>query len=194
MTTPDLYFWTRLLVRLAVEAACVVGIALLMDRLIRPSFWRRALWQGAAVCLLLLTVSELSGFGRGLASYLFGHARQEQKVAVWTPPVAAAPLASSSPSSSPLPAPPPRSFAPASISLPPPAVEAEIGRPVWWPGLIWLGGGLIILGRVAVAHLLFISLRRRRPHPAHGDLHDRADAILQRLDARRKIRLLQSPA
>ncbi len=44
-----------------------------------------------------------------------------------------------------------------------------------------------------MAHLLFISLRRRRPHPAHGDLHDRADAILQRLDARRKIRLLQSP-
>ncbi|MGA2556712.1 MAG: M56 family metallopeptidase [Verrucomicrobiota bacterium] len=192
MTTPDLYFWTRLLVRLAAEAACVVGIALLLDRLIRPSFWRRAVWQSAAVCLLLLTVSELSGFGRGLASYLFGHARPAEKAAAWTRPVVAAPLPSSS--SSPLPAhPPPRSFAPASISLPPPAVEAGISQPVWWPGLIWLGGGLVILGRVAVAHLLFISLRRRRPHPAHGDLNDRADAILQRLAVRRKIRVLQSP-
>ena len=72
-------------------------------------------------------------------------------------------------------------------------VQVEISRPVWWPGLLWLGGGLVILGRVAVAHLLFISLRRRRPHPAHPDLHDRAAAILQRLAVRRKIRLLQSP-
>ena len=91
MITPDLPFWTRLLIRLAVEAACVVGAALLLDRLIRPAFWRRALWQGAVVCLLLLTASELSGFGRGLASFLFGHARPEQKIAVWTSPVESAP-------------------------------------------------------------------------------------------------------
>ena len=71
MITPDLAFWTRLLTRLAVEAACVVGIALLLDRLIRPAFWRRALWQSAVISLLLVAASELSGFGRGLASISF---------------------------------------------------------------------------------------------------------------------------
>ena len=57
---------------------------------IRPAFWRRALWQGAVISLLLLTASELSGFGRGLASFLFGHARPEQKFAVWTSPAESA--------------------------------------------------------------------------------------------------------
>ncbi|MGA2541743.1 MAG: M56 family metallopeptidase [Verrucomicrobiota bacterium] len=186
MMTPDLQFWTRLLVHLAVEAACVVGVALLLDRLIRAAFWRRALWQSAAVCLLLLTASELSGFGRGLASFLFGHARPEQKFVLRTGPVAAAP--------SPLPPPPPpRSFSPAAVTVPSPVVKPEIVRPVWWPGLLWLGGGLVILGRVAAAQILFISLRHRRPQLAHGDLNDRVAAILQRLAVRRKIGLLQSP-
>ncbi len=185
MMTPDLHFWSQLLLRLAVEAACVVGIAWLLDRMIRPAFWRRAAWQSAAVCLLLLTASELSGFGRGLAGYLFGHARPEPKFVLAASPVAVAPT------------PPPAAapaFTPAPLPLPPPpVVKAVVPGPVWWPGLLWLGGAFVILGRVAVAQLLFISLRRRRPGPAHGEWHDRADAILQRLAVRRKIRVLQSP-
>jgi beta-lactamase regulating signal transducer with metallopeptidase domain len=189
MMTPDLHFWSQLLLRLAVEAACVVGIAWLLDRMIRPAFWRRAAWQSAAVCLLLLTASELSGFGRGLAGYLFGHARPEPKFVLAANPVAAAP---SPPPAAVLVAAP--AFTPAPLPLPPPPVaKAEVPGPVWWPGLLWLGGAFVILGRVAVAQVLFISLRRRRPDPARGDLHDRADAILQRLAVRRKIRVLQSP-
>ncbi|MGD0410962.1 MAG: M56 family metallopeptidase [Verrucomicrobiota bacterium] len=165
MMTPDLPFWTRLLLRLAVEAAGLVGAAWLLDRLIRPAFWRRALWQGAVISLLLLTASELSGFGRGLASFLIGHARPEQKIAIWTSPARSAPP--SLPSSLPSPLP----------SLPP----------------FWLAGGLAVLGRVAAAQILFISLRRRRPVVTQTDLKGRVHAILQRLAFRRKIRLLQSP-
>jgi beta-lactamase regulating signal transducer with metallopeptidase domain len=189
MMTPDLHFWSQLLVRLAVEAACVVGIAWLLDRMIRPAFWRRALWQSAAVCLLLLTASELSGFGRGLAGYLFGHARPEPKFVLAANPVAAAPMPPPAVASAAAPV-----FTPAPLPLPlPPVVKAVVPGPVWWPGLLWLGGAFVILGRVAVAQMLFISLRRRRPAPARGDLHERADAILQRLAVRRKIRVLQSP-
>jgi beta-lactamase regulating signal transducer with metallopeptidase domain/type II secretory pathway component GspD/PulD (secretin) len=184
MMTPDLPFWTRLLLRLAVEAAGLVGAAWLLDRLIRPAFWRRALWQGAVVCLLLLTASELSGFGRGLASFLIGHARPEPKFAVWTSPVESAP--------SPFPS-PAASFAPAPITVPSTVATPEIARPVWWPGLLWLAGGLAVLGRVATAQILFISLRRRRPVVTQTDLKGRVHAILQRLAFRRKIRLLQSP-
>jgi beta-lactamase regulating signal transducer with metallopeptidase domain/type II secretory pathway component GspD/PulD (secretin) len=189
MITPDLPFWTRLIIRIAVEAACVVGAALLVERLIRPAFWRRALWQAAVISLLLLTASELSGFGRGLASFLFGHARPEQKIAVWTSPVESTPL--------PIPSPPPSlppSFAPDPITVQAAVVKPEIVRPVWWPGLLWLAGGLAVLGRVAAAQILFISLRRRRPVVIQTDLNDRVRAILQRLAFRRKIRLLQSPA
>jgi type II secretory pathway component GspD/PulD (secretin)/beta-lactamase regulating signal transducer with metallopeptidase domain len=186
MIAPDLPFWTHLLGRLAVEAGCVVSAALLLDRLVRPAFWRRALWQGAVVCLLVLTASELSGFGRGLASFLFGHARPEPRFVVWTTPVESRPLPAPE-------APPTLSFTPIPVAAPATSVKPEIIRPVWWPGLLWLAGGLVILGRVAAAQILFISLRRRRPDFNHPDLNARVAAILQRLAVRRKIRLLQSP-
>lgn len=181
---PDLPFWTRLLLRLAVEAAGVVAAAWLLDRLIRPAYWRRALWQSAFICLLLLTGSELSGFGRGLASFLFGRARAEEKPALWTSPVERRSLPLPSPS---------LSIASSPISTPLAGVKPEIVRPVWWPGLLWLAGGLVILGRVAAAQILFILLRRRRLHPACADLRGRVAAILQRLGFRGKISLLQSP-
>ena len=92
----------------------------------------------------------------------------------------------------PMPAPPP-SFAPAPNTVPLPVVKPEIVSSVWWPGLLWLAGGLAVLGRVAAAQVLFISLRHRRPVVTQNDLNGRAAAILQRLAVRRKIHLLQSP-
>jgi beta-lactamase regulating signal transducer with metallopeptidase domain/type II secretory pathway component GspD/PulD (secretin) len=186
MIAPDNYFWTQLVIRVAVEAACVVGIAMFLERLVRPAFWRRALWQAAVVCLLLLTASEMTGFGRGLASFLNGPARPEQKPAVWTRPVESAPLPS--PRSS-----PPSYTAPAPVPVPFAVFKPEIARPVWWPGILWFAGALAVLGRVAAAQILFISLRRRRADFANNDLNSRAAAILRRLAVRRKIRLLQSP-
>jgi beta-lactamase regulating signal transducer with metallopeptidase domain len=195
MTPPGLPFWTQLLTRLAVEAACVVTTAWLLDQLVRPTFWRRALWQGAVVCLLLLTGSELSGFGRGMTSYFFRHPRPEPKPIVLTHRVKISPAPFPPPSSS-LPfsssSSPPLSIMPVPISVPSEAAAPEIIRAVWWPGLLWLAGGLIILGRVAAAQILFISMRRRRLHPACDDLRHRVAAILQRLAVRRKIGLLQS--
>jgi beta-lactamase regulating signal transducer with metallopeptidase domain len=184
MMTPDLYFWARLLGRVAVEAACVAGAALLLERLVRPAFWRRALWQGAVVCLLLLTASEMSGFGRGLAAFLFGRARPEQRYAVRLRSVESAPLPPPAPATT---------VAPAAVIVPLAAAKPEIVREVWWPGLLWLAGALAVLGRAGAAQVLFISLRRRRPILVDSDLNGRVAAILRRLNVRGKIRLLQSP-
>jgi beta-lactamase regulating signal transducer with metallopeptidase domain len=188
--TPDLSFWKELFVRLAVEAACVVTVAWLMERLVRPVFWRRTLWQGAVVCLLLLTGSELSGFGRGVAAYFFDPARPQPKPIVLTRPPEQPRVVLPSP----LPlSPPPLSFAPAPIAPAFVAVAPEIFRPVCWPGLLWLAGGLVVLGRALAAQILFIPLRRQRLNPDCEDLHERVAAIRRRLALRREICLLQSP-
>ena len=184
MSTPDLTLWTNLLFRIAVEAACVIAFALVVERRVQAVHWRRALWQSAIVCLLCLTLSELTGFGRGLATYLFGHTRPETKYVV---------TASSEENSIEAPSPMPSSFsaAPAILSISESPMESV--RPVWWPGIVWLTGTVLIASRVAVSQILFVSLRRSRRKITAKDLDARVADILRQLGCRRKIRLIECP-
>lgn len=183
---PDLSFWLRLITRLAVEAASLVTVALFLERLIQPAYWRRALWQGTVICVLLLTASELSGLGRGLSSFLFVRDQPVTGTRVLAGPSEnqRMPLGRAGRLDS---------GALVPVTLPALAVTPETVRLVWWPGLVWLAGVLLILGRVAGAQVLFVSLRRRRLRFRGAELDGRVAAILARLSFRRKICLVEAP-
>jgi beta-lactamase regulating signal transducer with metallopeptidase domain len=189
MITPDLSFWMQLLARLALEAACVASATILLESLVRAAFWRRTLWQSAVVCLLLLTASELSGFGRGMASYFLARARPEPKPVTRVHSAETTPFSLSLPTS-------PLQFNPAPADAPVPVptaiVKTKTIPPLWWPGLLWLTGGLAVLGRVMAAQILFVTLRRRRSILDTSELNGRVAAVLHRLAVRRKICLLES--
>ncbi len=174
MNLLDQIFWLALFRALAVEAGGVVLMALLLDRAIRSAFWRRSLWQATVVCLLLLTASELSGFGRGLAGFAARPRtgpRQE---------IRPAPMMVSE------------------VSLPP--VQNVIPRPrpvapavlIWWPGLLWLAGFAVVSGRVAVAQFLFVVLGRGWVQIVDSEFNRRVEAMLGQFGYRRKVRLWQA--
>src|SRR5438132_12654029 len=60
--------WNSLLLLLAVELSLVALVLAVLQRPKIPAGWRRALCQAAMVCVLLITVCELSGAGRNLAN------------------------------------------------------------------------------------------------------------------------------
>jgi len=184
MSNPDLSLWTSLLARIAAEVAGVTALALLLERLVRAAAWRRALWQSAIVCLLCMVLSEVTGFGRGVASYLFGRSRSETKYLV---------AASSAENVIQPPSPKPAAVSVAPMILSNPKSSLEPVRPVWWPGIVWLTGAVLITTRVAAAQILFVSLRRRRRRVAAQDLHARVADILMQLGCHRKIRLIECP-
>lgn len=174
MSSLDQAFWLALFRALTVEVGGVVLVAMLVNRAIRSAFWRRALWQATVICLLLLTASELSGFGRGIAALgLRPRVGQRQEMAK-------APATPSGVSFEAKPS--------AVIFLPRPAAPPVI----WWPAFLWLAGLLVVLARVAVAQLFFAVLRRRWPEIVNRDLNRRVAAMLGQLGCRRRILLLQA--
>src|SRR5882672_10592795 len=70
--TPSAEFiaWARLLVLLAAELTLVMAIAEGLARLTRLALWRRIIWQGCVVGMLILIAVETSGAGRTLADWV----------------------------------------------------------------------------------------------------------------------------
>lgn len=174
MTVLDQAFWLALLRALTIETSGVVLAAIIANWAIQSAFWRRALWQATMVCLLLLTVSELSGFSRGLASFALGsvHERKQEMLP-------ASPMRPGEPQEPMM-----------SVILRP--LGDVPAKMIWWPAFLWLGGVLIVLARVTVTQVCFAVLRRRWPKIANSEINRRVAAILGQLGYRRKIILLQA--
>lgn len=175
MNPLDLSFWSRLLGSLALESAVVVGLVLVLERFVKNVFWRRTAWHLAIVMLLALTVSELSGLGRGVAVWLLG-ARREPVVETRLAPAAISKAISVE-------------IFPAVASVPVEPV-VKVSRN-WWPGIIWIAGTAIVLARVAFAQALLLALRLRCKTMGDFDLAQRALMIGRRLGIRRKIQFLE---
>jgi len=171
MNPTDQNFWMSLFRTLALESAGVVVAAWALNLVIRPAIWRRAIWQAAVVCLLLLTASELSGFGKGLAA-LTAPPRVSQ---IHATPITPAGLSSNFERPAPFRSP----------SLKP-------SRTIGWPGWLWLAGFVVVLGRIAVAQVLFVVARRKWPKVVNNDLNQRLAAILGQLGHHRPVQVFQS--
>jgi len=63
---------------------------------------------------------------------------------------------------------------------------------VWWPGIIWTFGTLLIVGRIVCARLLLLVFRWRHGVVADDVLHERVERLARRLAVRRPVCVLKA--
>jgi|GEM_PF-755816 len=175
MSFPNFTFWSHLLANVGVEVCGLAALGFAAQCLFRSAVWKRAVWQMTVICLLLLPVSEWTGFGRGTAGYLFGHKRVVEKAPASGYPVFKSGIADGR----------------LATNFVQPLAPA---RPaVWWPGWFWLGGALLVLGRMAAAQVLLLALRFRREKIVSQSLRERVAFVARSVGLRRKVSLLWMP-
>jgi Zn-dependent protease with chaperone function len=190
---PTLAFWLEALLVLLIGGAVLVGLAAVPARWTASGVARRTLWQAATLGLAALFVTEVAGLGGGLAGFLHSSPAtlQESEAGVTDDRGPAEPtLLPPTVEANPLPAPAPPGTSPAVGPTAPVVVESA----VWWPGVLWLAGTVLVLGRVAVGRgLLFIFRRRHRPvsDPA---VAERVRRVAERLGLRRRVLVLEADA
>jgi len=179
----DWNLWWPFFVTLAVGATLIVAGTLLMQRWIRPMTWLRTIWQVTFLSLGLLAISEISGAGRAIWSWMphpsqsepEGQRLVESKI-IGEPDLRML-LAQRS-----------QQFAP-SASSPPAAVPKQ--EPVEWPAAIWLMGFVVALAWMVIARLVFlIFVPRRRVRDVN--LLTRVDAIARRLGVMKRVRVSET--
>ncbi len=174
MSFPNLTFWSNLLGTVGIEVCAVVALGIAAQLAFRRAYWKRAMWQMTLLCLILISASEWTGAGRGAVSSLFGKKRIEQTVAPQT-------LSSNTEFYT------TKTIPVIILLLPAPQ------KPVWWPGLIWLAGTVIVLGRMTTAQGLLLLLRFRREKIVDSDLQERVTCVAKMLGLRRNVCLLRLP-
>jgi len=63
---------------------------------------------------------------------------------------------------------------------------------VWWPGIIWALGTVLIVGRIVCARLLLLVFRWRHGVVADDALHERVERLARRLAVRRPVCVLKA--
>jgi len=174
-------FWAQWFAVLAVEATLVTVAAALIARRLKSANRQRAIWQGAALGLLMLATCEVTGVSRALAGLVKAstESRQTVKVIVRTfSPTIRTPAISEREE--------PINPQPKTAS-----VEAP-GRSVWWPAVLWLTGFVVIVARTAFARVLFLLIGKRRQTASVEALLPPLQTIAQQLGLHRRVRLLES--
>ncbi len=182
--TPTTTFWWRLFGLLAIEAALVVALAVVLARWIKSAVWRRTVWQAGALGLLVLAACESTGLSRGLAAWATAktEARSSRRMVVGTLPPridSAPPIASNDPEA-------------ATELRIIQAPTANSNPRTWWPGLIWLIGFGLMLGRNGFARFVLLLVRHRRRAVTDEGLLARVRDLSRRLGIRRRVRVMEA--
>jgi beta-lactamase regulating signal transducer with metallopeptidase domain len=182
--TPTTAFWWRLFGLLAIEAALVAALATVLARWIRSAVWRRTIWQAGVLGLLVLAAGESTGLNRGLAAWATAkpEARRSRRMVVRAFPPriqAAPPIASNDPDAA------------SELKI----INAPTAMPdsrTWWPGLIWLSGFGLMLGRSGLARFVLLLVRHRRRAVTDEVLLARVRDLSRRLGIRRRVRVMEA--
>ena len=182
--TPTITFWWRLFGLLAIEAALVAALAAVLARWIQSAVWRRTIWQAGALGLLVLAACESTGLNRGLAAWATAkpEPRSSRRIVVRTFPPRikpAPPIASNDPD-----------VAPGLKTTD--ATTANYNSRTWWPGLIWLSGFGLMLGRNGFARFVLLLVTHRRRAVTDEVLLARVRELSRRLGIRRRVRVTQA--
>lgn len=173
-TTPALDFWWRFAAMLALEASVIVLIAFALQSVIASAVWRRTIWQACALGVLTLLAVELSGGSRVFAGWMKG------------PQVTFTNMA-----------PEDRGFS-VTISEWPKAESRSPSIPApdrtsrsWWPGILWLAGSVMLIGRMLFVRFVFLLHGSRRRSADDRQLLARVHELSVRLGIRRRVRVFE---
>jgi beta-lactamase regulating signal transducer with metallopeptidase domain len=173
----DSIFWWRLVWMLAMQSACVIGIAWLMTRRTRSAAVSRFIWRAAMICLLVVCVATVSGVGQIGAGFLKtrgdeipqGPSPALQKHVTATPTRGRYATVSW------------YSF-----------TQPDMRNIVWWPGAVWLFGIVAVLIRLTFAHGLLVVLRRRSARVSDGVLLREVSTVADLFRVRRSVLLVEA--
>jgi len=145
--------WRPFFATLAVGTTLIFVVALMMQRWTRSMAWRRTMWQVAFLSLGLLGITELSGVGCVVWSWLKSQPETDGQRVLQTkvmgePDVRMLLAGQSQP------------FNAALVSQV--RGHSATPKPVWWPGAAWLFGFGAGLAWAVLARLLFLILVPRR--------------------------------
>ncbi|MBA4150318.1 MAG: hypothetical protein H0X66_19585 [Verrucomicrobia bacterium] len=179
MNTIDLSTWLQFFARLGIGLCAVAGLALIAQLFCKSSSWRRAIWQIALICSLLIAAIEVTGASKGLGIWLFGKTAPQRVVSV-------------------------RVFDPAPEFIPSfteetvavssvPISDAvfELPKNCWWPAMLWLVGGALVLGRILFAQGVFVAFRSKRKRLTDAGLLADIKLLSEQLGLRRRVRVYE---
>ncbi|HYV29565.1 MAG TPA: M56 family metallopeptidase, partial [Candidatus Binatia bacterium] len=176
--------WRPFFATLAVGTTLIFVVALMMQRWTRSMAWRRTMWQVAFLSLGLLGITELSGAGCAVWSWLQQKSQSEadrqlllQAKVIGEPDVRML-LAGQS-----------QQFNPALVSQV--RVPSATRKPVSWPGAAWLFGFGALLAWTALARLVFLILVPRRV-VRDETLLARMESLARRLGTSGRVRVTET--
>jgi Flp pilus assembly secretin CpaC len=181
---PTLDFWLHTLGVLAFQSAVVLGVAGLVQGLVRVARWRRAVWQAALIGLALLLANTLAGLDRHVAAWFASQPKSVPQFIVRAnlpvesgatlPGLEAAELVSRTPD--------------AALLAGHPAAPTG----VWWPAWLWLGGAVVIGLWTLMPRFWLVIAARRADFSLPSEARERLDALAGRLNLRRPVHVLVS--
>jgi len=183
----ELTIWLHLFGTLALEASLIFLVAVGLQRRARTGVWRRTIWQVALVGVGLVTLLELTGLSRAAVCWTAPKAKLQRTL----------PLKETR-NNFPIPSGPMIEIAPVRETVAPPVPVAAFSiasdqlarvRSGWWPGIIWLAGFGVLIGRSGLARLIFSVCRRRRQRAADAALSEQVHSLARLLGLRRPVRV-----
>jgi len=174
-------FWAEFFAVLAVEAALLVIAAVLAQRFVRSETWRRTLWQACFVALAILLASEING-ARPAMKGLFAREQTSPPLRAVMSPAPLPHIVRSAPDQA-------RSGNP--VVMQPAKSKIKMGDESW-PGLLWIGG-LLVLAALAIVRRAFLARFRRQCRPAEAaPLLAQIEALGRQLGIKDRVHVVTS--
>jgi len=186
-------FWLQLFASLALEMTIIFILAFVLQRASPISAWRRTIWQVAMLAAGLTAVLEGTGVSRAAIGWSAVHFHQPER---WSRTSPVRPEERPAPQSetrvvrtviSATGVEPVRHEGESSLSTH--AVRQQQPRFTWWPGILWLAGCGLVIGRAGMARLMFAILRQTRESPASQALMEQVQCLAHLLKIRSRVRV-----
>lgn len=179
MNTIDLSTWGQFFARLGIGLCAIVALAFVTDAFVKSSSWRRAIWQTALVCSLLLVGVEATGLQKGLGVWLFGKAVPERvaTVRVIDPIPDETPIVYETTAIAPS-----MHFSKEPFQLP---------KNCWWPAGLWFAGAASVLARILFAQGVFMVFRSKRKQLFDPALLGEIKSLSEQLKLGRRVKVYE---
>jgi Zn-dependent protease with chaperone function len=172
-------FWAEFFIVLGAEAALLVIAAAVVQGFTKSAAWRRTIWQACFIGLAVLLTCEMFG-ARSAVKGIFV---PRQVNLPTSPSVPSVVVPTTTPRAVPL------ITTARPIQNPKPKTQNQHEG---WPGILWLGG-IVVLGVLGVSRrVLLLAFRRRCSAASNPALLEQIDSLTRQLAIKRRVRVITS--